>query len=51
MHPKDTGNVLIEIVGKAVCKLPGCRTHPRNCSTCVLNQSCKLKTYIPTTVT
>ena len=24
LHPKDTGNVLIEIVEKAVCKLPGC---------------------------
>ena len=24
LHPKDTGNVLIELVEKAVCKLPGC---------------------------
>ena len=24
LHPKDTGNVLVEIVEKATCKLPGC---------------------------
>lgn len=24
LHPKDTGNVLVEIVEKAACKLPGC---------------------------
>ncbi|MBC8394676.1 MAG: VOC family protein [Deltaproteobacteria bacterium] len=25
LHPKDTGNVLIEVVEKAACKLPGCK--------------------------
>ena len=25
LHPKDTGNVLIELVEKATCKLPGCK--------------------------
>ncbi len=25
LHPKDTGNVLIEVVEKATCKLPGCK--------------------------
>jgi len=25
LHPKDTGNVLIEVVAKATCKLPGCK--------------------------
>ena len=24
LHPKDTGKVLIEVVEKATCKLPGC---------------------------
>jgi hypothetical protein len=28
----------------------GCETHPRNCTTCIVNQHCKLKTYIPKTV-
>jgi len=25
LHPKDTGNVLIEVVEKATCKLPSCK--------------------------
>ena len=25
LHPKDTGNVLIEVVERATCKLPGCK--------------------------
>lgn len=25
LHPKDTGGVLIEVVEKASCKLPGCK--------------------------
>ena len=25
LHPKDTGNILIEVVEKATCKLPGCK--------------------------
>jgi methylmalonyl-CoA/ethylmalonyl-CoA epimerase len=25
LHPKDTGNVLVEMVEKATCKLPGCK--------------------------
>jgi len=25
LHPKDTGNILIEVVEKASCKLPGCK--------------------------
>ncbi len=25
LHPKDTGNILVEIVEKATCKLPGCK--------------------------
>ena len=25
LHPKDTGNVLVELVEKATCKLPGCK--------------------------
>ena len=29
----------------------GCRTHPRGCSTCVVNQTCEIKRYIPTIVT
>ncbi|MFC1814044.1 radical SAM protein [Thermodesulfobacteriota bacterium] len=29
----------------------GCKTHPRDCSTCPTNQSCKLKRYIPVRIT
>jgi pyruvate formate lyase activating enzyme len=25
----------------------GCQTHPRDCSTCISNQACKIKKYIP----
>ncbi len=25
----------------------GCQTHPRNCSTCISNQACRIKKYIP----
>jgi methylmalonyl-CoA/ethylmalonyl-CoA epimerase len=25
LHPKDTGSILIELVEKATCKLPGCK--------------------------
>ncbi len=25
LHPKDTGNILVELVEKATCKLPGCK--------------------------
>jgi methylmalonyl-CoA/ethylmalonyl-CoA epimerase len=25
LHPKDTGNILVEVVEKATCKLPGCK--------------------------
>jgi len=29
----------------------GCKTHPRSCSACDLNQACKIKKYIPKRVT
>jgi len=29
----------------------GCQTHPRGCSTCISNQTCKIKAYIPNRVT
>ncbi len=29
----------------------GCQTHPRGCSTCISNQACDLKKYIPKIVT
>lgn len=29
----------------------GCQTHPRGCSTCVSNQACEIKKYIPKIVT
>ncbi len=25
----------------------GCRTHPRNCATCAVNQNCKVKKHVP----
>jgi pyruvate formate lyase activating enzyme len=29
----------------------GCQTHPRGCSTCTSNQTCRIKRYVPTRVT
>ncbi|RLB06490.1 MAG: hypothetical protein DRG50_05550 [Deltaproteobacteria bacterium] len=29
----------------------GCHTHPRGCSTCVSNQACRIKKYIPKMLT
>jgi pyruvate formate lyase activating enzyme len=29
----------------------GCKTHPRGCSTCISNQTCQIKAYIPKRVT
>ena len=29
----------------------GCQTHPRGCSTCISNQACRIKKYIPKIVT
>jgi len=29
----------------------GCKTYPRNCATCITNQTCKVKKYIPSRTT